>query len=514
VLFCPNGLAVKSTSTSGTGGESNDTQNAAKATPLGQGYLIVRSRLRVTRDGGHSLLAVQDANHMTRLHRISGKSTPAMTTTPYLGNVPTASSTPFVTLPSVPPSQLDFATPASDPGLASSSTSTIPQSQFGVATPYSGLTASSSAIPLARTSALTPVSYTTSSSSQLAQRSTTISQPLNHKYNLRPAQPPQSIQQTKIDPHSTTSTANDSSFASMRQDSFAPVRLFLLREAAQGHARVPYLKILRDLVGLETGRPFQTAEALTQAISAAASRGDVTSVDQNGSLWLSLPSSQSMASSSQSPITTPHSSTPQESYHQTHLPAHSFQSNPRDMDAESGSDSDKDSADIVLDSAFRPVEEDFAPVLQLLAQTHADGYPSVGFTWLHKKLKRMVPFRKKAQFKAAITSASSARELIMFQDVKGIWLSLPPTSAYRIPSRVHPRVRPQEGEPGEMDRLLAFLGKAQRTSRSVRKHFKNNEPDTPYGQTPNAIKAAVERARMMGLVVCGGQGKKAWVKAC
>lgn len=40
---------------------------------IGQGYLHVQSRLRVTRDGGHSILAVPDAG-ATRLGRVSGRS--------------------------------------------------------------------------------------------------------------------------------------------------------------------------------------------------------------------------------------------------------------------------------------------------------------------------------------------------------------------------------------------------------------------------------------------------------
>lgn len=39
-------------------------------TPLGQEYLVVHSRQRITRDGGHSFLAVQDEGH-TRLGRVA-----------------------------------------------------------------------------------------------------------------------------------------------------------------------------------------------------------------------------------------------------------------------------------------------------------------------------------------------------------------------------------------------------------------------------------------------------------
>lgn len=39
--------------------------------PLGQGYLFVRSRARVTVDGGHSILAISDPTVTTRLGRVS-----------------------------------------------------------------------------------------------------------------------------------------------------------------------------------------------------------------------------------------------------------------------------------------------------------------------------------------------------------------------------------------------------------------------------------------------------------
>lgn len=38
--------------------------------PIGQGYLHVQSRLRVTTDGGHSILAVNDPEHTTRFGRV------------------------------------------------------------------------------------------------------------------------------------------------------------------------------------------------------------------------------------------------------------------------------------------------------------------------------------------------------------------------------------------------------------------------------------------------------------
>lgn len=66
LLFAPNGVGVR---TEGT--KSSKTKKKVPAI-LGQGYLHVQSRLRVTRDGGHSILAVPDPTTTTRLGRSSG----------------------------------------------------------------------------------------------------------------------------------------------------------------------------------------------------------------------------------------------------------------------------------------------------------------------------------------------------------------------------------------------------------------------------------------------------------
>jgi hypothetical protein len=52
MVFAPAGLAVSQS--------ASESSKAANVAPLGQGYLLVRSRLRITQDGGQSLLAVPD----------------------------------------------------------------------------------------------------------------------------------------------------------------------------------------------------------------------------------------------------------------------------------------------------------------------------------------------------------------------------------------------------------------------------------------------------------------------
>jgi hypothetical protein len=91
ILFSPNGLCVK----------SSDEKDESRVSTLGQGYLTVRSRLRVTRDGGHSLLAVQDAQHATRLGRVHAvaptASVPPLPPKPV--STPAAVAAPAATMP-------------------------------------------------------------------------------------------------------------------------------------------------------------------------------------------------------------------------------------------------------------------------------------------------------------------------------------------------------------------------------------------------------------------------------
>ncbi|KZV75964.1 hypothetical protein PENSPDRAFT_680684 [Peniophora sp. CONT] len=64
ILFAPSGLAQ----VEGMHSDHNSVM------PIGRGYLVVRSRLRITRDGGHSLLAVDSA--VDALGRLDTDSTP------------------------------------------------------------------------------------------------------------------------------------------------------------------------------------------------------------------------------------------------------------------------------------------------------------------------------------------------------------------------------------------------------------------------------------------------------
>ncbi|GJE88158.1 hypothetical protein PsYK624_042410 [Phanerochaete sordida] len=77
VLFAPNALGVRGglgarASDAGSSDSGVGLDDAGAVAPLAQGYLVVQSRLRVTRDGGHSILAVCDPEGTTRLGRVPG----------------------------------------------------------------------------------------------------------------------------------------------------------------------------------------------------------------------------------------------------------------------------------------------------------------------------------------------------------------------------------------------------------------------------------------------------------
>lgn len=136
-MFAANALVVRT--------RQEDWEADETVGPLGQGYFIVRSRARVTRDGGQSLLAVDDDEGGGRLKKVSGRTT---TSTVPTGRAPTAinghaargidvgsSSTtttappvqvPTVAQPSVPPPQ-GPPTAASAPATSSVAVNGTPQ---------------------------------------------------------------------------------------------------------------------------------------------------------------------------------------------------------------------------------------------------------------------------------------------------------------------------------------------------------------------------------------------------
>jgi hypothetical protein len=77
-MFAASGIGLRDADSNASTWDNDSglgsSEAAASVAPFGQGYLLVQSRLRVTRDGGHSILAVRDPKSTTRLDPVSGKS--------------------------------------------------------------------------------------------------------------------------------------------------------------------------------------------------------------------------------------------------------------------------------------------------------------------------------------------------------------------------------------------------------------------------------------------------------
>lgn len=71
MMFAPAGLGVKSNSLASQWEDEHTSMAPQSVAALGQGYLVVRSRPRVTRDGGQSLLAVVNEHASSRLRPVS-----------------------------------------------------------------------------------------------------------------------------------------------------------------------------------------------------------------------------------------------------------------------------------------------------------------------------------------------------------------------------------------------------------------------------------------------------------
>ncbi|EIN04825.1 hypothetical protein PUNSTDRAFT_138025 [Punctularia strigosozonata HHB-11173 SS5] len=77
LLFAPSGLSVREMQNGSIDGPDKAIGPLKQIAPLGPGYLHVRSRLRITRDGGHSMLAVRDSVLNTRIGPIASQAEPS-----------------------------------------------------------------------------------------------------------------------------------------------------------------------------------------------------------------------------------------------------------------------------------------------------------------------------------------------------------------------------------------------------------------------------------------------------
>jgi hypothetical protein len=74
MLFAPSGLSVRWTTDDDDSDHCDAPIQTGAIAPLGPGYLLVKSRLRITRDGGHSMLAVKGSSLNSRIGPVASRS--------------------------------------------------------------------------------------------------------------------------------------------------------------------------------------------------------------------------------------------------------------------------------------------------------------------------------------------------------------------------------------------------------------------------------------------------------
>jgi hypothetical protein len=446
ILFSPNGLCVK----------SSDEKHESRVSPLGQGYLTVRSRLRVTRDAGPSLLAVQDTQLSTRLGRVRGGAA-----TPQITRPCDSASTQVMHAPPQVYSSHDGtrgergqATPLSPPvsveaGIFSPTT----------ITPTSAPAATVPPAPAVLLLAVQDTQHSTrlgrvqggAAAAQSPQQS--LDEPI-----LRDVAPAQVIQ-AKSQVYSSDGGAI----------------------GARGQATVtpPLAGIQAAISSPTTTTPTPVPAAVAQetnAMPAAAVTPRVPQETPAGRVTARQPSA---------------------------LPTGA---RPRAEDDDSDPDDDiaplfGSSSSSVAPSSSNTPEPQFEAIVHTLALLHSNGYPRVSQSYVAKQLG------SRKRYQAELVAATFAGQVVFHPGASGPFLWLPADSPFRRPVHV---TRPAGAS--EFAPLLQRLnGVGPVTRKTLRKYFKSGVPDAPYGQTGFKIDKAITRACQAKIVKFGGEGQRAWV---
>jgi hypothetical protein len=234
MMFAPAGLAVK--------------EDSGDVAPIGQGYLIVRSRLRITQDGGQSLLAIPEdsADMMPSAASATSRSTSALSSQSPSGPMSTnssvfssqASSSP-VQVPSVPTSQdvKNDDRPLSPSGHRSSFLRTT---------------------------------------SNTAPQAFTVPKESSENYAVSAAQPSAFAQGTELAPTSSGTPMNHSALLA-----------FLGSQHAAGTARVPW-SVVGEHRSKNISSYSQAPTTLGTILASAEADGDVVTGGQAPNLWVKL----------------------------------------------------------------------------------------------------------------------------------------------------------------------------------------------------------------------------------
>jgi hypothetical protein len=483
--------------------DEDDAKPCSVVSTLGQGYLVVRSRLRVTRDGGHSLLAVQDPHHSTRLGRVHGPESgnADVVTSPALQ--PTYSSAPSIILPSADPVMAKPFCPSNP-----SRTATL-NSPAGFTFGQSNGTSYSPGGTHRTSPPITSVHHDTDRFTPLmdAMRSRK-----SHGMVLVPVKS-LGTSFTNQFSHLIPTTLRDY----LRDAETAGLIAFVDRKSiCLSEDRASLVPVTRIRAPIAIRSPLnQHAPAFTMpAPSRMATTSSAPPSDDVSSRLEHLSVSSSLSRETQA-------LDPSSASRNEHVPVDDVRSlQEADAREDSDSDSDNDEFPVPLNttnSVGLPLSAGTAPtsaqpILRLLAQTHSHGYSRVAYTYIAKQLGGgRKAFRYKGELQASISAGITSGHIILTSDVGGRYFSLPSDSPLRRPIQIR---LPHPVGPGgaEFAPLLQFLrGSSPAKRKQVRKHLKNRLPDAPYGQTASRINHALDRACELGLVTAGGTGKKAWL---
>lgn len=235
-MFSPSGLVAEHTT-------EGETSLSGRVVPLGQGFLVVHSRLRITRDGGHSLLAVRDPEITTRLSR---------------GDASLSGADAHTSIPA--DGQAEF---RSSQGLSSPNSTVPPAVQ-------SGTVADSYTLPTLQSPRALDTANSTSASEVRGGLAHTDASAGDSNVHLTspPAVPPEPGTPSPI------------------PATLEPLITYLRAQHRAGVARVNYRIVRQELAA---GRPpYVTRKAVRAAMKAGAECGVLTYSSQTDGIWLRL----------------------------------------------------------------------------------------------------------------------------------------------------------------------------------------------------------------------------------
>jgi hypothetical protein len=512
ILFSPNGLAIR----------SNDDDDEALhnlVTPIGQGYLVVRSRLRITRDGGHSLLAVQDPLHSSRLPRVHDQNAPPpMVVTAFPSKI---------SRPAEPKTFLSHENTSFATGLASTSNDWIrlannppavnamvaravenpdvyPPSIAGQAISAGD----ENAFPVVDDRPISDFRPTSQSWNLPISTDPTSS---DHDHRSQPGSPQQAY------PNPPMESPDDSA-------RFEPLLKVLKRLHRQGRSVVPW----GDIWWFQKSHPeaLGPKKRIGAYIEDAARLGLIEILPDK---HMSLPSTSNPATAVVSPVTSAimiAGNAPPE----TGAPIPQLNAA---VDANSEDSEDDDEPIEPASAAAAPIQTNTIPLMKLMMDGSKRGEHRFGQKYVIKNIQKSYGKKSKGRqgAKAAINYAVSIGLLVQDVTPIGSWLYLPPAEpgALSFGSRVADEdlyvwqsqgiINTSHSVYGVVPNLLTPIIKFIRhqNNRSVLlkkliKHFRNLVPSEPYGDKRAMMIRLLDYATQLGLVLCTGTGKKTTVE--